>query len=234
MKVTISLFGLLAVLLTMPSSAQGIYKWEDENGQTHYSDVPQEGAIEIELQPVQTFAAPAVKSTANEDRADNKKKQGYEAFEISSPSDEETIWNNGGTISVNLTASPALKEGHLILLYLDGKSVAEPAKGTSAQIPNVERGTHTLQAELLDSKGRSLMKSSLITIYVQLATGDAKLLRKPIPVPPIVNPPLKSEPSREYKKQTPPGRVEQKNENNEVFYQKNRRVREKRPIRRPN
>jgi hypothetical protein len=179
MKVTISLFGLLAVLLTMPASAQGIYKWEDENGQTHYSDVPQEGAIEIELRPVQTFAAPAVKSTATEDRSDNKKKQGYDALEISSPGDEETIWNTGGTISVNLQVSPALKPGHLIVLYLDGKLMAQPAQGTSAQLTEVSRGTHALQAVLLDAKGKQLIKSRPITFFSKQATADAGLIKIP-------------------------------------------------------
>ena len=58
MKAENSFLGLLALLLMLPVSAQTIYQWEDENGQMIYSDMPREGATEIEVAPAQTFDAP--------------------------------------------------------------------------------------------------------------------------------------------------------------------------------
>ena len=44
----LTLLFILVIPLAVPSLAQTIYKWEDESGQTHFSDTPMEGATEVE------------------------------------------------------------------------------------------------------------------------------------------------------------------------------------------
>ena len=52
------------VLLRAAGSALAttLYRWVDAQGVVHYSDTPQPGAQEIQIQPPQTYRAPAVRS----------------------------------------------------------------------------------------------------------------------------------------------------------------------------
>ena len=58
------LIPLLSLLFVAPSFAEGIYKWVDETGQVHYSDVPRAGAEEVDISLVQTFSLPASTASA--------------------------------------------------------------------------------------------------------------------------------------------------------------------------
>ena len=95
MYTRILLPGLVAIVLATPSLAEGvIYKWTDADGVTHYSDVPRDGAEEIQLQPVQTFSAPETpvsSADADEETVDEEDELAYESLAISSPIQEETI-----------------------------------------------------------------------------------------------------------------------------------------------
>jgi hypothetical protein len=182
MKAGISFLGLLAILLAMPAYAEGIYQWEDENGQMHFSDMPHEGAIEIELQPVQTFTAPTVDRTGSKDRAestDGGDKKGYKSLEITSPSNEENLWNTGGTVSVKMSVSPKLQSGDQIRLYMDGR-LLEDQSGTSAQLSNVYRGAHILKAEVQDKNGRILVRSGQVTFFIKQQNADNALRAVPV------------------------------------------------------
>ena len=61
----LTLLFILVVPAAVPSLAQTIYKWQDENGQTHFSDVPTEGAVEVDAQPAQSFTQPAMRQSSN-------------------------------------------------------------------------------------------------------------------------------------------------------------------------
>ena len=41
----------VAALAAFPALADEIYRWVDEDGQVHYSDVPRDGAEQVELEP---------------------------------------------------------------------------------------------------------------------------------------------------------------------------------------
>lgn len=167
----IPLLGLLTLVFVTPSLAQGVYKWEDENGQIHYSDVPHEGAAEIELQPVQTFSLPAVTSASNATKDGNADTEdeiapGYESLAITSPSTEETIWNTGGKVTISLSLQPSLQLGHSIRLFLDGQLLANlPTKASSVQLSEVYRGEHKVSAEVQNENGLVLIKADPVTFF---------------------------------------------------------------------
>ena len=172
----LSLLGLLGLILVAPSLAEGVYKWQDENGQVHYSDIPREGATQIEVQPAQTFSSPdraaqPVVADSGEDAeadADSDKDQGYQSLAITSPSMEETIWNTGGQVTVNLSLQPVLKIGHSIRLFMDGQLLADlPPRASSVKLSDVFRGEHTLRVEVQDENGKVQIKADPVTFFYQ-------------------------------------------------------------------
>jgi hypothetical protein len=165
------LIPLIGLLIFTPVMADEIYKWVDENGQIHFSDVPQEGATEVEIAPIQTFSAPSVaasSSSSNDADDANETVVNYESLEITSPAMEETIWNTGGTVTVTVQTRPGLRTGHQIRLYLDGKPLPNLAPGTSSlQVSEVFRGEHQLRAEVWDENGKILIKAKPSIFFYQ-------------------------------------------------------------------
>ena len=165
----IPLLGLLGFFLVASSYAEGIYKWEDPDGQVHFSDMPQEGAVEIEVQPAQTFSVPTGAAAAGSDTdVAAKEGQSYQSLAITSPSQEETIWNTGGKVNVNLSLQPGLKSGHSIRLFMDGQLLADlPSRSSNLQLSEVYRGEHQIQVEVHDEKGKMQIKSETLTFFYQ-------------------------------------------------------------------
>jgi hypothetical protein len=159
------LLPLLGLLLMLPAYAQGVYEWEDDDGQKHFSDMPREGAKEVDIAPVQTFSAPAIAASSATAKSGSQESSAaaevsYSSLEISSPQEAETIWNTGGQITVNVSLAPGLQMGHQIRLSMDGQKLADlPPRSSSVQLSDVPRGEHQLTAEVLDEKGKQLISS---------------------------------------------------------------------------
>ena len=94
---------------------------------------------------------------------------GYRSMRFDQPSPGETLRSNSGTVPVSLVLEPQLQAGHRIRIKLDGLYVDGSFTGTSIQLSNVPRGTHTLSATVFDADGRALISAS----------GGPFTLRKP-------------------------------------------------------
>lgn len=153
-------------------AAAQAYKWVDDEGVVHYSDRPQPGAEILDLPRRRpSAAAPAARSStpaAGAAPAEEEPAPGYESLEVSSPGPEETLWNLEGTLNVTLSLQPALKPGHRVRAYFDGEPTM--VSGTSFQIPEVYRGVHNIQAEIVDETGQMLIRSRTNRFYVQQNT----------------------------------------------------------------
>jgi hypothetical protein len=167
------LIPLMALLIVTPTWADEIFKWVDENGQMHFSDVPRDGATEVELAPAQTFSsqgAPSIaaSSDATAKVAARQEVVNYESMEIVSPASEETIWNTGGKVTVTVQLQPGLQTGHQIRLYIDGKPLPNlPPNSSSLQVSDVYRGEHLLKAEVRDENGKVLVTAQPTTFFYQ-------------------------------------------------------------------
>ena len=102
------------------------YKWTDEDGIVHYSDRPQEGAVEMQL-PTDGIHAPPVSVLQQRrglgrsvDAVEEVQAFKYESLVVAAPSAEETLWNIEGVLNVTLSVTPALQVGHRIRVYFDG------------------------------------------------------------------------------------------------------------------
>lgn len=72
------------------------------------------------------------------------------------PEPDATVRANDGALIVSATSDPALLPGHLYRLLLDGKPVGEPGRSPVFPLYNIDRGTHQLSVEIVDTLGRTI------------------------------------------------------------------------------
>ena len=171
----VRLLSLLLMLGLANVSVQAeIYRWVDADGKTVYGDNPPEkGAAKPVNLPLLTVAdSPAPKPVqANPDAAQTAgKKAGDEAeaysdFKITSPTAEEAIRANEGTLAVSISLKPQLKAGDGVTLYLDAKQVATGAS-LSFNLTDVERGEHSVFAVLNDAGGDIIQNTEPVKFSV--------------------------------------------------------------------
>ncbi|HET6628529.1 MAG TPA: DUF4124 domain-containing protein [Woeseiaceae bacterium] len=163
-------FALVALLAASALPAQ-VYRWVDEDGVTHYSDTPHPGAEEIYLSesdpppPVSAFESlQRTRAASGAAAAEKPPPFDYEALQFVAPSSEETLWNIAGQLTVRLDVQPALRPGDQVRVYFDGEP--HPASGLTIALQEVWRGTHNLQAEILNEQGELMIRSEPIRFYV--------------------------------------------------------------------
>jgi hypothetical protein len=147
------------------------YRWVDESGVVQYSDRPHPGAERIILstspgQPPRPRVANPVPTQAAEPVAEAEaKKPDYESIDITSPGPEETLWNIGGNLSVAVSLQPSLQEGDQVRVHIDG--TPQTVSGTSFVLPEIVRGVHNIQVEVIDQAGQLRIRSANNRFYVQ-------------------------------------------------------------------
>jgi hypothetical protein len=158
-------------LSTSLASAAPAWKWTDSDGLVHYSDTPVPGATRIELGSAQGFgsaqggsARRAALAAAEQGSTADKT---YSSVSIVSPTQQQTLWNTGGSLDVQLATDPALRPGDRVDLVLDGQRRNLDATSTQLTLGDIVRGVHTLEALVVDPTGRELARSTTTTFMVQ-------------------------------------------------------------------
>lgn len=156
-----------AANLSLADSTQ-IYKWTDSNGNVHFSDKPAPGAEEIKLPQIQTYSSPKqpAESENSSAAATDEEEAAYELISIAQPNDQETIRNTEGYVPIIVDLKPMLKKGDNVQLIFDGKPLDTPQPTTTFTLQGIERGSHTIAAQVMDSQGNVLKTSDSITIYM--------------------------------------------------------------------
>lgn len=180
---------LTLVVITIPLMLQAaVYKHVDSEGRLiKYSDQPQHPgdkpldmpkpsmeykSEKAEKQPVPKRTITKEKNKEKQSEENSKAVVAYAAVAIVKPDNEEAIRANGGSFSVELASQPELdaKSGHRYVIMVDGKKHAE-SNNARLTLQNMERGAHSISAEIRDSSNNVLASSSSKTIYVLRATA---------------------------------------------------------------
>jgi len=167
-----SILLFLCLLAATAVLAQEAYRWVDEDGVVHYSDRPREGAERILLPapnvvPTSRVTRPTAAPRDDESAAEPPTAR-YDSIEIMSPAAEETLWNIEGVLSVSVALRPALQPGHQVRAYHNGQMT--PVSGTSFQLQEVWRGSHSIQVEVVDATGKLMIRSQPSRFFVQQNT----------------------------------------------------------------
>jgi len=140
--------------------ATQIYERPDGRGGVIYSETRYQDSRPVELKEVQVFTPKleAERDAAQTDQDTDTDQQKidvtapsvrpvYSTFEITSPTHEENIWNPVN-VHLNFHVKPALHKDDTLHVFLDGNMIGK-IKGTSLVLENLDRGTHTVYAEIV-------------------------------------------------------------------------------------
>jgi hypothetical protein len=158
------LFTLLSVACTVALAAT-VYRWVDENGVTHYSDQPHENAEKVTVAAPQTYPAPKQASPSRNSSTAAPTGSSYTCA-VTAPANDDTFPNTTA-VTTAAQATPAPSGGDRVVLMFDGAKVENfPPGGGAFQLSNLDRGTHTLQAQVQDSTGKVVCQSSTVSFTV--------------------------------------------------------------------
>jgi hypothetical protein len=164
------LIALLLGLLPCALPAAEIYKQVLPNGTTSYSSEPGPGAEKIEPPPPQVIPPlQPIMSDPDQDQRTSPPAAAYSQLSVVDPTDDQVIWSNDREVGVSVAIEPALRiaQGHRLVLLLDGTPATQPSGETRFSLNNIDRGSHTLVAEVHDALGRVLFQSSPITFHLK-------------------------------------------------------------------
>jgi uncharacterized protein DUF4124 len=157
---------LLSALLGTAATAAPAWTWVDANGTVHYSDRPVPGARQVELAGAQGFGTQGAARAARAGDETATPGAPYQV-DVVSPADQETLWNIGTQLPVQVRIQPELQNGHRYDLVYDGQRRNVNTSAGRVTLPDVFRGAHTLQVVIIDSAGAEIMRSAPRTFFVQ-------------------------------------------------------------------
>ena len=168
---------LSLTLVAAPLSAQ-VYKTVDKDGNVIYTDQPpKDGSRPIELKPISVIEAPTYETAAPAgygDAAGEEAKEKplrflrnhYKDFAIVSPRSEEAVWYSQEVITVAWGTGNPVEPGMQVTVTVDGARQT-PTSERVIPITGLERGEHTVTAELKDARNRSIATATSITFFVR-------------------------------------------------------------------
>ena len=173
---TVVLLGLICCSLSV--SAQ-VYRSVDKNGNVIFTDKPSPDSKKVHVAPVQTYTlptkpkkpdvTPSATTPADAPAGDATVTKPPKRYKIAfvSPENDAVVRQNAGSLTVNVSIKPDLFKTDKIQFSLNGEAVGEPASGTSAVIPFVDRGTHTIGAKVLSAAGTVKGRASSVTVHMK-------------------------------------------------------------------
>lgn len=172
---------LLLLLVATTAMAAVMYRWVDADG-VHYSDQPHAGAEKIYLGQTQAAAASASMDASSGNAAAGNRGAGnaarrsadaafqYSGCAVVQPADDQVLLE-ADSVTVAIETHPTKRSNDHAVLSFDGRAIeAETADQLEFQITPIERGTHSVAAELRDSNNKSVCKSPLVTFHVRQAS----------------------------------------------------------------
>jgi hypothetical protein len=165
----------LALLCVLASAAYAdVYRSVNEAGEVVFTDVPTEGSVRVELPPLSTVKPPE-KSQASllvKQRIPEEKGPAYLRFEVATPEQDASIWDNQGNIKLGVLLEPALqtRSGHRIQFFLDDQPYGVAEQSLVTHFKGLDRGTHTLGAAVVDAEGAPLISADPVTIHLHKAS----------------------------------------------------------------
>ena len=150
-----------------------VYKSVDAQGNVVYTDEPGGDAKPVKLPPLSTVPAPRYKSSAQPSTLSSANTEqsaaaNYRQISIVSPTEDATLRDNTGAVPVNVVVEPELNSvaGHRYRYYLDGQAQGKPTKSGQVSFENLDRGSHTVEAAVVDSADRELIRSSSVQFFL--------------------------------------------------------------------
>lgn len=167
MKCSLFLVILLCFYATLTSAETKIYHWVDADGKTHFADTAPPGTAEIVVKNKNLVSTPEQQPKKINNTSFNKEEIIKYQAEITTPKDDVAIRSNNGTLEVHVKTTPEKKSTQRLQLFLDGQALGLPQISPTIRALNIDRGTHQIQAKLLDEGSNILATTQVVTIHLQ-------------------------------------------------------------------
>lgn len=158
---------LLGFALT--AGAAEIWRWTDANGVVHYSDNPVPGAEKMSISAPRPSGTGPLPEPPPEVAPREPRQQpfAYARCEVVSPARDETF-HSVQAVNIRLDVEPALQPGHRIEVQVNGVRLTDwPANALDYTIPEVFRGSHTVQVRVLDADGTVVCTGQPLTFHLR-------------------------------------------------------------------
>lgn len=167
---------LILALLCTPAMAE-IYKVVDENGNITFTDRPpgpEYKPVELKgLSVISPQQAPKGRDRDEGDQAEEEPelsirelRRSYKNFAITSPKQDESLWETNNTATVAWATGYQMQASMSVVVYLDGQA-QPPTNAPVAVFENLDRGAHSVRAELFDGKNRRVASTPSVTFYIK-------------------------------------------------------------------
>ncbi|MDX1823587.1 MAG: hypothetical protein R3354_02645 [Thiohalomonadales bacterium] len=160
---------LLLISLTICFGAlaqEKVYKKVNPDGSVEYSDQPIQGSEVMNVPKGSTFTmpeTPAVTPASTNPAEETSVK--YDSLVITQPENDKAIRSNNGTLTALASVTPALAPDNRFRWKMDG-NIVQDVNAPELRLNNVDRGSHTLQAEIVDANGKVIITSDSVTFHM--------------------------------------------------------------------
>lgn len=158
----------LVLVLGLPIQAAEVFKTVGPDGEIKFTDRPEEGAVEVQVHGVQTVDGGGPIADSPVATQDDDTPFSYNEFKIVSPSQDASLRDNEGKVAVKIVLSPGLRPDDQINIYMNGNKLGG-GRSTNITLTNVDRGTHSLQASVVDKSGKDLARTDAVTFTLHRA-----------------------------------------------------------------
>ncbi len=167
---------LLALITATPGVAQEVYRSTGADGVPLFSDRKQEGAEKLDIAPLPTVRMHTPEKARPLDAAESRRPPRreesaslYRKVVIENPLHDSVVWATGNPLAVLVITDPPFSgnSGHAIGLRLDGRLTDVRSQLGNITLTDVDRGTHTLQAVILDAAGHVIAQSEPVTFHLK-------------------------------------------------------------------
>jgi hypothetical protein len=180
MKRALTVFGSLLMAWTAQATT---YVRVEKDGSKTYSDRPLPGGQAVEVQPAQTYSAPAPTAPSNpalsREQQDVMQAANFQYQCAISPRPDETL-QNPDSVTIGVQLAPALRPGDQMKFSLDGAALSNEQNATSVTVPFPDRGSHTASVNVTDRSGKPLCSTSA-TFHVQRSNLNSPTRQPPKP-----------------------------------------------------
>lgn len=174
MSYLLTLFLCVLLSLSPNASAGKIYTWLDSDNVRHFSDIPPPESIQNDelTMPTLPTITPLVipKKERHTPTALTDDNQSFDSLApqqvtLINLANDQTIRNNQGNFTIKVELTRKAHIGEQLQLLLDGTNYNAPQTQTQWQLKNIDRGTHTLQIQVVKS-GKVIALSDLTTVHL--------------------------------------------------------------------
>ena len=145
-----------------------IYKKYNKDGVVEFSDLPDKKSKAVRVPPMNTYKQKPFPKKFQEKVEEKTTVTRYDLINITAPVNDTQVRENSGNVSVSIKLTPTLNPAHSVKLVLDGnEEAAVTGNSLTLTLKNVSRGTHKLQAFIIDKDGNVLIQSNSIVFHLK-------------------------------------------------------------------